>query len=132
MGHESDDSLPETLELTLDAVAVEETARFWAAALGYRVLYRRDPYVVLGPTHEAGVRLVVQRVEQRVRGKSTLHLDLRVNAPLREVERLTSLGARVQQEVEEAGKRWTVMTDPEGTVFCVCPARRDHGAPISA
>lgn len=131
MGHDANDPVLDSLELTIDAVEVEETARFWEAALGYQVLYHRDPYVVLGPMDGDGLRLVVQRVEQRDRGKSPVHLDLRVSAPLREVERLTTLGARMEQVVEEAGKRWTVMTDPEGTVFCVCPARRNHEGPVS-
>jgi catechol 2,3-dioxygenase-like lactoylglutathione lyase family enzyme len=119
----------DSLELTLDAADVERAAEFWAAALGYRVLHHRDLYVVLGPRHEAGLRLVVQRVEQRRTGKSPVHLDLRVREPVREVERLVRLGARVQQVVEEAGRSRTVMTDPEGTVFGVCPARWDHEGP---
>lgn len=130
MGHGIDDRDRhlDTLELTIDAVDVEKAADFWSAALGYSVLYHRAPYVVLGPTNEGGPRLVVQQVEQRNEGKSPVHLDLRVRAPSREVERLVALGARVERVVEEAGKQWTVMTDPEGIVFCVCPARGDAGA----
>lgn len=132
MGHGTDDRHFDTLELTIDAVDVEKVADFWAAALGYAVLYHRPPYVVLGPTGGGGLRLVVQRVGRRDEGKSPVHLDLRVQAPAREVERLSALGARVERVVEEAGKRWTVMTDPEGTVFCVCPARRDPEGPVAS
>jgi hypothetical protein len=120
------------LEVTIDAVEAEETARFWAAALGYRTLYHRDPYTVMGPVDGAGPRVLVQRVEERDPGKTSVHLDLRVTDPRREVGRLCTLGARVQRVVEEAGTRWTVMADPEGTLFCVCPARPSRERPAGA
>ena len=44
------------------------------------------------------------------------------------LERLTGLGAAALREVDEqarGGSRWTVMVDPQGTVFCVCPAREE-------
>lgn len=117
------------LEVTIDAVEAEETARFWAVALGYRTLYHRDPYTVMGPVDGGGPRVIVQRVKERDRGKAPVHLDLRVTDPRREVDRLCALGARAQGVVEEAGTRWTVMVDPEGTLFCVCPARPSRERP---
>ena len=112
-----------SLEITIDAVDVEDAAEFWSAALGYRLLYRRDPYIVLGAPDEASPRVVIQRVPQRPASSGPVHLDLRVDSVQPEVDRLAALGARAEQEVEEAGKRWTVMIAPEGTRFCVCPAR---------
>jgi hypothetical protein len=64
-------------------------------------------------------------------GKSPLHLDLRVDDPQAEVTRLEALGATIAWEVDDSGCgqpgciRWTVMRDPQGTHFCVCPARAD-------
>ncbi len=71
---------------------------------------------------------MIQRVEQVTPGKARAHMDLRVPDPVAEVERLASLGATVLREVDETaqgGSRWTVMVDPQGTVFCVCPAREE-------
>ena len=133
-----------SLEITIDAVDAEGSARFWAAALGYRRLYERDPYVVLGPASgssppgvsgsrpqgASGPRVVVQRVAERCSGKSPVHLDLRVADPPSEVRRLVRLGARVERVVEEAGTQWTVMADPEGTPFCVCRRRSGPDAPV--
>lgn len=116
------DSL-ESLEITIDAVDVEAAARFWAGALGYERLYERPPYVVLGPVGRYWPRLVVQQVAALPSGKSRVHIDLRVRDPAGEVRRLEALGAKVDEVVAEAGKSWTVMVDPGGTVFCVCPAR---------
>ncbi len=113
----------ESLEITIDAVDVETAARFWAGALGYERLYERPPYVVLGPTGRSWPRLVVQEVAGLPSGKSRVHIDLRVRDPAAEVRRLEALGATVDEVVAEAGTSWTVMLDPGGTVFCVCPAR---------
>jgi hypothetical protein len=113
----------ESLEITIDAVDVEAAARFWAGALGYERLYERPPYVVLGPNGRSWPRLVVQQVAGLPSGKSRVHIDLRVRDPAVEVRRLEALGATVDEIVIEAGKSWTVMLDPVGTVFCVCPAR---------
>lgn len=118
-----------SLEITVDAVDAERAALFWAAALGYRVLYRRPPYVVLGPEPDgAGPRVLVQHVPELPPADAgqRVHLDLRVPEPDREVERLVGLGAAVQREVDErdrGGSRWWVLADPGGTLFCVCPRR---------
>jgi hypothetical protein len=116
-----------TVEVTMDALDVEAVASWWAGALGYGRLYERPPYVVLGPASgDVRPRLVIQQVDEVAAGKSPVHLDLRVDDPDGEVERLTGLGATVAWVVDETGDgfiRWTTMTDPWGTLFCVCPAR---------
>jgi len=112
----------ESLEVTIDALDLEASSLFWRLALGYVLLYERPPYVVLGPPSGSGPRVLVQRVEA-VPAHSRVHLDLRVQDPAGDVRRLESLGATVQRVVEEAGTAWTVMLDPAGTPFCVCPAR---------
>jgi len=123
---QSIDSTLDSLEITIDAVNQEASARFWAAALGYKRLYEREPYVALAPLDRVGPRVLIQHVNRHSPGKSPVHLDLRVKDPLGEVRRLTALGANVARVVEEAGTRWTVMTDPEGIPFCVCPSRQSH------
>ena len=112
-----------SVEITIDCSDLAASAEFWMAATGYERLYRRPPYEVLGPpAGEAGPVLVLQAVP--VPAPATrAHLDLRVEDPAGTVERLRRLGATVSAEVEEAGTGWTVMADPWGTTFCVCPAR---------
>ena len=121
-----------TLEVTMDALDAEPVASWWADALGYRRLYARDPYVVLGPrAGDARPRLVIQQVDAVTPGKTALHLDLRVDDPDAEVHRLARLGATVAWVIDETddvfirhgSRRWTTMSDPWGTLFCVCPAR---------
>jgi predicted enzyme related to lactoylglutathione lyase len=118
----------ETLEITIDAEDTEAAAVFWQGALGYERVRERRSYVILAaPPGDARPMLIIQHVDAVTPGKSRVHLDLRVRDPEAEVQRLTQLGAtalRVVDETEQGGSRWTVMVDPQGTIFCVCPARR--------
>jgi predicted enzyme related to lactoylglutathione lyase len=122
-----------SVEVTIDAVDADPVASFWEAALGYDRLYERDPYIVLGPPPgDARPRVVIQRVPSVTSDKTPVHMDLRVDDPDAEVARLQALGASVEWVVDETASgfiRWTTMADPQGTLFCVCPAREGamHG-----
>lgn len=113
---------PESIEITLDVADNKASAAFWSRALGYRELYSRGAFVVLGDPGGAGPRLVLQQTTE-VEGDARAHLDLRVLEPQTEVDRLRGLGAEVVRTVTDGGKHWTVMRDPHGAVFCVCRAR---------
>jgi predicted enzyme related to lactoylglutathione lyase len=117
-----------SIEVTIDAVDAEPIARFWEKALGYERLYERPPYVVLGPPPgDRRPRVLIQTVDEVTPGKTPVHMDLRVDDPDAEVERLLGLGATVRWAIEpdEGYARWTTMADPQGTLFCVCPAREE-------
>ncbi len=119
-----------SVEVTIDAVDADPVVSFWQAALGYDRLYERDPYIVLGPPPgDARPRLVIQRVRRVTSDKTPVHIDLRVDDPDAEVARLQALGASVEWVVDETAAgfiRWTTMADPQGTLFCVCPARKER------
>ena len=119
-----------SVEVTIDAVDADPVVSFWQAALGYDRLYERDPYVVLGPPPgDTRPRLVIQRVQSVTPDKTPVHIDLRVDDPDAEVARLQALGATVEWVVDETSSgfiRWTTMADPQGTLFCVCPARKER------
>ena len=121
--------LPATVEITIDAEDPDASAAFWQDALGYERARRREGYVILAaPAGDPRPVLVIQRVDSVTPGKSRVHMDLRVPVTGAEVQRLTGLGATALREVDETaqgGSRWTVMVDPQGTVFCVCPAREE-------
>jgi predicted enzyme related to lactoylglutathione lyase len=113
-----------SMEVTIDSIDPEGSAKFWEQALSYRHLYTRPPYTVLGPPDGQHLpRLVLQKVAQMTPGKTPVHLDLRVDDPDAEVARLKKLGASVCWTMEEASTRWTTMSDPFGVLFCVCPQR---------
>ncbi len=40
------------------------------------------------------------------------------------------MASEVEEAVEEAGTPWTVATDPDGTLSCVCARRVDPRGPV--
>lgn len=123
--------------IVIDCAHPASLARFWAAALGYRVRpYREedlsllrslgiddvedDPNVAVDAP-DGSPTLWFQRVPEGKTVKNRVHLDLTPDRSMgEEVARLTGLGATVVREVDEEGRRrWTVMRDPEGNEFCV-------------
>ncbi|MFT3756533.1 MAG: VOC family protein [Pseudoxanthomonas sp.] len=100
---------------------VEESARFWSAALGFPIT---DPneggegkYAVLGGT-PADLHIEVQRVQH----PSRMHLDIETDDIEAEVVRLSALGAREIERPHDA--RWVVMQAPTGQRFCVVRMKR--------
>lgn len=115
-----------SIEVTLDYADAEVAAEFWMAALGYERRYSRPPYVVIGPsTGGIAPTIVLQQVPEPPAG-TRAHLDLRVDDPGATAKRLQELGAAVVGTVDEGWTGWTVMADPWGTPFCVCPAREER------
>ena len=137
------------VQVVIDAADPAVVAEFWAAALGYVVQppppgfdswpdFLRQAGVpedlwdsrsaVVDPDGR-GPRIFFQKVPEPKTLKNRVHLDVQVGAGVepaerrevvaREVERLTGLGARRGQVVDEMGEHWVVMTDPEGNEFCV-------------
>jgi hypothetical protein len=71
------------------------------------------------PAQEGGTTLGFQRVPEPHVGKNMVHLDLGASDRAAEAKRLRDLGAVEVEEHSMPGLDWTVLTDPEGTVFCV-------------
>jgi predicted enzyme related to lactoylglutathione lyase len=94
------------------AVDPARLARWWAEVLGYRILDEHANRVTVGPGHghpqlcfaPADVPGVLNRV----------HLDITVDDPDAELERLVDMGARLLDEL--AGGP-LVLADPEGNHF---------------
>ncbi|MEU6673713.1 VOC family protein [Streptomyces sp. NPDC046925] len=107
--------------IVIDAHDLPALARFWAEALGWRILSEREREVVIGPEVNAPVGICFMPVTDRKAVKNRLHFDLTAPAEERdaEIERLLALGAR-RAEVGQSGEEsWTVLADPEGNEFCV-------------
>ena len=91
----------------MDALDAEPVADWWARALGFERLYRRDPYVVIGPpSGDHRPRLVIQQVETVAPGKTPVHLDLRVDEPDAEVDRLARSSGSVGGMGRSTRRRW--------------------------
>ncbi|MFK4106777.1 VOC family protein [Streptomyces sp. NPDC019531] len=124
-------------DLVFDCARPAAMARFWAAALDdYAVApyddeelarlralgissTEDDPTVLVEPAH-GGPRLFFQLVPEAKSVKNRVHIDLLAVDPEAEIRRLTALGASVQARYPDH----TLLTDPEGNEFCLCPTDR--------
>ena len=136
------------LQITFAAEDPRKLAAFWRAALDYGEEPPPPPFATwaeflaannLPPDSGNDIdsaidpegiqpRILVERDEPRPRG--AVHLDVNVNTrdtPPEDrranvdaaVARLTTLGATQTRVVDQDGRYWIEMTDPEGNWFCV-------------
>ena len=108
-------------------IRTEDTDRqiaFWTAALDYEVGHRDEGFAILRPRHGAGPNVSLDQVPAPVQIPPRLHLDLYADDQVREVERLTALGAtEIHWDKRPADADYVIMADPEGNRFCVVDAR---------
>lgn len=97
-------------DLCLDAVDVEQAARFWAPTLGLRVRRSGADVRLVGPS--AGHTVWINQVPEPKAVKNRVHIDVHAGS----LAELTDRGARLAPRTEEF--RWTVLTDPDGQEFC--------------
>jgi predicted enzyme related to lactoylglutathione lyase len=134
----------------IDAIVVDcedaaPLARFWAAALGWRVApydadelerlaakgiddIEHDPSVMVEPPDDdlpGSPVLFFTEVPEPKTGKNRVHIDVVADETVdAEVIRLEGMGATLRNWAEEEGAVWAVMLDPEGNEFCVMPPER--------
>jgi len=100
-------------------------ARFWSAALGYRV--REDGFggwsTVLVPPGGTGTMIALQASQTPPEDYPRLHLDLHVAGAAEqeaEADRLVALGARrVDWDSYPDDPDFIVLADTEGNRFCI-------------
>ncbi len=106
--------------VTFDCSDPPSLAAFWAAALDRPVDEDASAYFASIDHRESGrPSWFFIRVPEPKSGKNRLHVDLSADDRDAEVARLSALGATEVSAHDEWGTVWTVMTDPEGNVFCV-------------
>jgi predicted enzyme related to lactoylglutathione lyase len=108
--------------IVIDAHDLPSLARFWADALGWRVLSSREQEVVVGPEVDAPVGLCFMPAGRtRKIVKNRVHLDVTTTADDRdsEIARLIDLGAHRVDIGQTGQESWEVLADPEGNEFCV-------------
>ncbi|GIE95536.1 VOC family protein [Paractinoplanes rishiriensis] len=129
------------VQVNVKAVDDAAVGRFWGEALGWVVRSAGGATSVAPAGFDwtdphAPVCVDVIAVPSVAPGKNRVHIDLATTSAAHQAEliaRLTGLGA-TPADVGQVGVPWTVLADPEGTVFCVLEPReiyRDTG-PIAA
>ena len=108
-------------DITFDVLNPSSMARFWAAALHYKIQEISPDFAAIIHPHGQNPRCCFQKVTTTKDSKNRLHLDLYALDMDAEVRRLIGLGAQKVATREEEGVIWTVMLDIEGNEFCVQP-----------
>src|ERR1700690_2218544 len=108
--------------IVVDAHDLPGLARFWAQALGWKVLSERENEIVIGTDENAPAGICFMPVTEPKAVKNRVHLDLTSSAADRdqEIGRLLALEAR-RVDIGQAGaESWTVLADPEETSSASC------------
>ncbi|HEV2451750.1 MAG TPA: VOC family protein [Streptosporangiaceae bacterium] len=107
--------------IVVDAHDLPRLARFWAQALGWKILSEREREIVIGTDENAPIGMCFMPVTDTKTVKNRVHLDLTSAAGDRdrEIERLLALGARRVDIGQTGTESWIVLADPEGNEFCV-------------
>jgi hypothetical protein len=129
------------VHLVVDSADPSALARFWSAALGWKIAAEEESEVDVDPEgftypEPRALPLVFVPVPEPKTTKNRVHLDLASDSPqdqAEQVSRLRELGA-VSVDIGQGEVPWEVMADPQGNEFCVLEPRamyRDTG-PVAA
>ena len=106
----------------IDCTDIDVMVTFWKELLGLEEKVRYPDYVWLSRLSESGPALAFQRVPEPRTGKNRIHLDLAAEDPEALVRRVVDLGGAREEDHQMADFHWSVLSDPEGNVFCVTQA----------
>ena len=109
------------IEVTIDCLDVPAVAEFWVRLLGLTRLADPLPgWMRAAPTVPGGPALTFQPVPEPKAGKTRIHLDLRTADLPAALARVRALGGADTGQVHVYDEGTVVMmSDPEGTEFCV-------------
>jgi len=116
--------------IVIDAHDLPRLARFWTAALGWKVVLERDREIVIATDEDALIGICFMPVTDEKQLKNRVHLDLNPGGDVTpeereaEIERLLSLGATRIDIGQTGDESWTVLADPEGNELCVLRPKR--------
>ena len=111
-------------ELVLDCRDPERLAAFWCEVLDFEILDREGDAIEIGPPEGFGglqPTIILSPSADPDAAKGRLHIDVSPVGSTRpaEVERILRAGARHADIGQLGTEPWTVLQDPEGSVFCV-------------
>jgi catechol 2,3-dioxygenase-like lactoylglutathione lyase family enzyme len=109
-------------EIIVDCSDPDLAARFWCAALGYRVTDREEAGVDIAGDSRVPTITFLASTDKKLH-KNRLHLDIYPVDTTQdaEIRRLEQLGAK-RIDIGQGNASWVVMEDPVGNEFCVMSA----------
>jgi catechol 2,3-dioxygenase-like lactoylglutathione lyase family enzyme len=108
--------------IMVDCNDLDTMVGFWSELLGLEEAGRYPSYAWLGPLGAGGPSLAFQKVPEERVGKNRIHLDVSTADPAAFQQRVIGLGGGHVEDHELQGFHWSVLSDPEGNVFCVTAA----------
>ena len=109
------------VSVTVDGTDPLPLAQWWADRLDARIVATNDGWFVIVSGGNAPGQLAFQKVDEVTPGKNSWHLDLGASDRAAAVAELVTAGATVVDEHTMGDFTWSVLTDPQGNVFCVAP-----------
>src|SRR4029453_7800089 len=110
-------------QIVVDSEDPARLARWWAEALGYRIVHEEADEIEIRRTPDEVPGLLFTPVPDSKTVKNRLHIDLRPDDQEAEVERLVDMGAR-HVDIGHQGASWGGRADPGGKDFCVLSSKR--------
>ncbi len=110
-----------SLEWEQVVIAAQDPAglgRWWSDVLGWEVVDDTPPIFEIQSEPGRLPGMLFLPVEGAKDVQNRLHVDLRPDDQLAEVERLIAMGAS-RADVGQGNVSWVVLNDPEGNEFCV-------------
>lgn len=104
--------------ITFDCADAERLAGFWSSVLDEDVDAGASPDFATITSRTSASWMFV-KVPEPKSVKNRVHVDLATEDLEAELERVVGLGATRVADYDEAGTRWTTLSDPEGNEFDV-------------
>ncbi|MEV4613802.1 VOC family protein [Kitasatospora sp. NPDC049258] len=113
--------------VNIDCADPVALAEFYSALLGWEIAHSQAEYAMLAAPVEGAAPIGFGQADgyrpapwPNPNGSKQFHLDFHVDDVEVAVARAQELGA-TRPEHQPGGEAWTVMLDPAGHPFCLCP-----------
>ena len=111
--------------IVIDCFDFEQMMHFWQEALHYIPKYPpKNGWVILTDFLKIGPNISLNKVEDRLKGRNWIHLDLYVDSRDEEIDRLIKLGAKLHSQEYDIEDDFRVLEDPDGNLFCIVQMRK--------
>jgi catechol 2,3-dioxygenase-like lactoylglutathione lyase family enzyme len=114
--------------VSLDCANPARLAEFYHEVLGWEITHSQDDYAMI--TDANGTNIGFGRLDDYTPpawpdndGRKQYHLDLYVDDPAKAITHCLDLGA-TKPDFQPGSDRWTVLLDPDGHPFCLCPRQQ--------
>jgi 4a-hydroxytetrahydrobiopterin dehydratase len=120
LGMSADPSMLQSVQVSIDALVIEDVKPFWRAVLGYAD--RPDSPEDLVDPRSRGPSIWFQQMDAPRPQRNRLHFDVWVAPELAEARIAAALAAGGRLVTDQFAPSWWVLADAEGNEVCVATA----------